>query len=228
MKLEIIRETLKNKSLKKEFALITDLINSESEIFFPGHDLSEMFSKYSKEIEKIFNLNKNTIIENSEIFVQTYKNPIKVIIVGAVDISIYLIDFAKNLNFEIIIVDPRGYFASKERFPYIKIINKWPNEAFNEIETNSKTALVTLTHDPKIDDPALKYALKNKFFYIGALGSKKTHEKRCSRLIEAGFKEMELEKINGPIGIKLGGKSPSEIALSIISQLVSEKYKNKI
>ena len=226
MKLEIIRETLKNKSLKKEFALLTNLINGESEIFFPGHDLSEMFSKYSEEIEKIFNLNKSGIIENSEIFVQTYKNPIKVIIVGAVDISIYLIDFAKNLNFEIIIVDPRGYFASKERFPDTKIINKWPNEAFDEIETNTKTALVTLTHDPKIDDTALQYALKNKFFYIGALGSKKTHEKRCSRLEEAGFKEIELEKINGPIGIKLGGKSPSEIALSIISQLVSEKYKN--
>ena len=225
MKIEIIRETLKNKSLNKEFALITNLINGESEIFFPGHNLSEMFSKYSEEIEKIFNLNKNCIIENSEIFVQTYKNPIKVIIVGAVDISIYLIDFAKNLNFEIIIVDPRGYFASKERFPYTKIINKWPNEAFDEIETNTKTALVTLTHDPKIDDPALQYALKNKFFYIGALGSKKTHEKRCSRLVEAGFKKVELEKINGPIGIKLGGKSPSEIALSIISQLVSEKYK---
>ena len=228
MKLEIIRETLKNKSLKKEFAVITNLINGESEIFFPGHNLSEMFSKYSEEIEKIFHLNKNGVIENSEIFVQTYKNPIKVIIVGAVDISIYLIDFAKNLNFEIIIVDPRGYFASKERFPDTKIINKWPDEAFDEIETNSSTALVTLTHDPKIDDPALQYALKNKFFYIGALGSKKTHEKRCSRLIEAGFKEIELEKINGPIGIKLGGKSPSEIALSIISQLVSEKYKNKI
>ena len=228
MKIETIRQTLKNKSLKKEFALLTNLINGESEIFFPGHDLSEMFSKYSEEIEKIFNLNKNGIIENSEIFVQTYKNPIKVIIIGAVDISMHLIDFAKNLNFEIIIVDPRGYFASKERFPDTKIINKWPNEAFDEIETNSSTALVTLTHDPKIDDPALQYALKNKFFYIGALGSKKTHEKRCSRLIEAGFKEMELEKINGPIGIKLGGKSPSEIALSIISQLVSEKYKNKI
>ena len=225
MKIEIIREILKNKSLKKEFALMTNLNNGESEIFFPGKNLSGMYSKYSREIEKTFRLNKNGIIENSEIFIQTYKNPIKVIIVGAVDISIYLIDFAKNLNFEIIIVDPRGYFASKERFPNTKIINKWPNEAFDEIETNSNTALVTLTHDPKIDDPALKYALKNKFFYIGALGSKKTHEKRCSRLVESGFKKVELEKINGPIGIKLGGKSPSEIALSIISQLVSEKYK---
>ena len=94
--------------------------------------------------------------------------------------------------------------------------------------TNTRTALVTLTHDPKIDDPALKYALKKKFFYIGALGSKKTHEKRCLRLIEAGFTKKEIESINGPIGIKLGGKSPSEVALSIISQLVSEKYKNKI
>ena len=228
MKIETIRKTLKNKSLKKEFALITNLINGESEIFFPGHNLSGMFLNYSEEIEKIFHSNKSGIIENSEIFVQTYKNPIRVIVVGAVDISMYLIDFAKNLNFEIIIVDPRGYFASKKRFPDTKIINKWPNEAFDEIETNSSTALVTLTHDPKIDDPALQYALKNKFFYIGALGSKKTHEKRCSRLIDANFKKTDVERINGPIGIKLGGKSPSEIALSIISQIVSEKYKNKI
>ena len=227
MKIEIIKEALKNKSLKKEFAIITNLISGNSEIFFPGYNLTGVFSKYLDEIEKIFHLNKNGIIENSEIFVQTFKNPIKVIVVGAVEISMYLIDFAKSLNFEIIIVDPRGYFASKERFPDIKIINKWPNEAFNEIETNSKTALVTLTHDPKIDEPALQYALKNKFFYIGALGSKKTHEKRCFRLIEAGFKKSDLEMINGPIGIKLGGKSASEIALSIISQLVSKKYEDR-
>ena len=228
MKIEIIRETLKNKSLKKEFALITNLINGDSEIFIPGINLTGIFSKYFNEIEKTFISNKNCIIENSEIFVQTFKNPIKVIIVGAVDISMHLINFAKNLNFEIIIIDPRGYFASKERFRDTKIINKWPNEAFNEIETNSKTALVTLTHDPKIDDDALHYALKNKFFYIGALGSKKTHEKRCLRLIDANFKKTDIERINGPIGIKLGGKSPSEIALSIISQIVSEKYKNKV
>ena len=228
MKIEIIRETLKNKSLKKEFALITNLINGDSEIFIPGINLTGIFSKYFNEIEKIFYSNKNCIIENSEIFVQTFKNPIKVIIVGAVDISMHLINFAQNLNFEIIIIDPRGYFASKERFRDTKIINKWPNEAFNEIETNSKTALVTLTHDPKIDDDALHYALKNKFFYIGALGSKKTHEKRCLRLMDANFKKTDIERINGPIGIKLGGKSPSEIALSIISQIVSEKYKNRV
>ena len=227
MKLETIQKTLKNKSLRKEFAIITNLKNGDSEIFIPGVNLTGVFSKYTNEINELFNSNKNSLIENSEIFVQTFKNPIKVIVVGAVHISTYLTDYAKNLDFEIIIIDPRGYFASRERFPLTNIINKWPNEAFKEIETNQRTALVALTHDPKIDDPALHYALKNKFFYIGALGSKKTHEKRCSRLIDAGFKKADVELINGPIGIKLGGKSPSEIALSIISQLVSEKYKNK-
>ena len=225
MKIKTLQEILKNKSLKREFAVLTNLKNGDSEIFLPNQNLKGIFSEYKDEIEKIFNSSKSNILQNEEIFVQTIKNPIKVVIVGAVHITEYLIDFAKGLNFDITIIDPRGFFASKEKFPDTKIINKWPNEAFNEIETNSRTALIALTHDPKIDDPALQYGLKKKFFYIGALGSKKTHEKRCQRLIETGIKEEEVKLINGPIGIKLGGKSPSEIALSIVAQLVSEKYK---
>ena len=225
MKIKTLQEILKNKSLKREFAVLTNLKNGDSEIFLPNQNLKGIFSEYKDEIEKIFNSSKSNILQNEEIFVQTIKNPIKVVIVGAVHITEYLIDFAKALNFDITIIDPRGFFASKEKFPDTKIINKWPNEAFNEIETNSRTALIALTHDPKIDDPALQYGLKKKFFYIGALGSKKTHEKRCQRLIETGIKEEEVKLINGPIGIKLGGKSPSEIALSIVAQLVSEKYK---
>ena len=103
--------------------------------------------------------------------------------------------------------------------------SKWPKEAFQDIETNQNSALIALTHDPKIDDPALQHAIKNNFFYIGALGSKKTHENRCKRLKEAGFKDEEIKRIFGPIGIKLGGRSAPEIALSIIAQLVSEAYK---
>ena len=225
MKIKTLQEILKNKSLKREFAVLTNLKTGDSEIFLPNQNLKGIFSEYKDEIEKIFNSSKSNILQNEEIFVQTIKNPIKVVIVGAVHITEYLIDFAKGLNFDITIIDPRGFFASKEKFPDTKIINKWPNEAFNEIETNSRTALIALTHDPKIDDPALQYGLKKKFFYIGALGSKKTHEKRCQRLIETGIKEEEVKLINGPIGIKLGGKSPSEIALSIVAQLVSEKYK---
>ena len=149
----------------------------------------------------------------------------RLFIVGAVHIAQYLVDFAKSLNFEISIIDPRGYFASEQRFPDMKIINKWPDEAFKEIETNENTALIALTHDPKIDDPALQHALNKKFYYIGALGSKKTHENRCQRLKEAGFSDDQINSIHGPIGIKLGGKSAPEIALSIIAQLVSETYK---
>ena len=129
------------------------------------------------------------------------------------------------MNFEISIIDPRGYFASEQRFPDMKIINKWPNEAFKEIETNENSALIALTHDPKIDDPALQHALNKKFYYIGALGSKKTHENRCQRLKDAGFSSEQINSIHGPIGIKLGGRSAPEIALSIIAQLVSETYK---
>jgi xanthine dehydrogenase accessory factor len=107
----------------------------------------------------------------------------------------------------------------------MKIINKWPDEAFKEIEADSNTALIALTHDPKIDDPALQHAIKKKFYYIGALGSKKTHENRCKRLKKSGFSDQEINLIYGPIGIKLGGRSAPEIALSIIAQLVAETYK---
>ena len=225
MKFETLKEIVKKKSSKKEFAILTNLKNGNCEVYEQEKNLSEEFEKYKSEITKFFKLKKNGIIEGSDIFIETYVRPIKVIIVGAVHIAQYIIDFCKSLNFEITIIDPRGYFASEQRFPDIKIINKWPDDAFNEIETNSNTALIALTHDPKIDDPALQHALKNKFYYIGALGSKKTHENRCKRLKDAGFTEFEINSIHGPIGIKLGGKSAPEIALSIIAQLVSETYK---
>ena len=183
------------------------------------------FEKYKDQINEFYKNKKNGIIENTNIFVETYIRPIKVIIVGAVHIAQYLINYAKSLNFEIIVIDPRGYFATEQRFPGIKIINKWPDEVFKEMETNSNMALIALTHDPKIDDPALQHALNKKFYYIGALGSKKTHANRIKRLKESGFNEDEINSIHGPIGIKLGGKSAPEIALSIIAQLVSETYK---
>ena len=225
MKLQTLKSIIEKKKNKSEFAIITNLKTGESEIFEKDKPLSKEMEVYSNQINEFFKSKKNGVIENSEIFVETYILPIKVIIVGAVHIAQYLVDFAKSLNFEISIIDPRGYFASEQRFPDMKIINKWPDEAFQEIETNENTALIALTHDPKIDDPALQHALKKKFYYIGALGSKKTHENRCQRLKEAGFSDDQINSIHGPIGIKLGGRSAPEIALSIIAQLVSETYK---
>ena len=227
MKLKILREIIKKKENKDEFAIITNISNGESCVFEKNRPLEKNFNKYSDQINSFFKSKKNGLIEGSDIFVETYIRPIKVIIVGAVHIAQYLVDFANSLNFEIYIIDPRGYFASEQRFPGMEIINKWPEETFKEIETDSNTALIALTHDPKIDDPALHHALKKKFYYIGALGSKKTHENRCKRLKEAGFKEEEINLIHGPIGIKLGGKSAPELALSLITQLVSETHNNK-
>ena len=225
MKLQTLKSIIEKKKNKSEFAIITNLKTGESEIFEKDKPLSKEMEIYSNQINEFFKSKKNGVIEKSEIFVETYILPIKVIVVGAVHIAQYLVDFAKSLNFEISIIDPRGYFASEQRFPDMKIINKWPNEAFKEIETNENTALIALTHDPKIDDPALQHALKKKFYYIRALGSKKTHENRCQRLKEAGFNDEQINSIHGPIGIKLGGRSAPEIALSIIAQLVSETYK---
>ena len=224
MKKDLLKEIIKKKDKKIEFSIITNLENGESCIFEKDKPLNKNFEEYKNKIISQFNKKKNGIIDDTNIFVENYIRPIKVFVVGAVHIAQYLIIFAKSLNFEIIIIDPRGYFASEQRFPGIKIINKWPKEAFEEIKSDQDSALIALTHDPKIDDPALKYALKNKFFYIGALGSKKTHSNRCTRLKESGFTDTEINKIFGPIGFKLGGRSAPEIALSIIAQLISKVY----
>jgi len=225
MQLKTLQEIIIKKENKSEFAIVTNLATGDSEIFEKGKSLSKDFEKFVDQINIFYQSKKNGIIEGTDIFVENYIRPIKVIIVGAVHIAQYLVDFANSLNFEISVIDPRGYFATEQRFPNMKIINKWPDEAFKEIETDSNTALIALTHDPKIDDPALQHALNKKFYYIGALGSKKTHENRCQRLIEAGFSKEQINSIHGPIGIKLGGRSAPEIALSIIAQLVSETYK---
>ena len=225
MKKQLLKEIIEKKEKKIEFAIITNLESGESCIFEKDKNIDKNFEKYLDKINLFYDQKKNGVIENTNIFVEIYIRPIKVIIVGAVHIAQYLVDFAKSLNFEISIIDPRGYFATKQRFPGIKIINKWPKEAFEEIKADQNSALIALTHDPKIDDSALQHALKKKFYYIGALGSKKTHENRCKRLKESGFSETEINSIHGPIGIKLGGRSAPEIALSIISQLVAETYK---
>jgi len=225
MRKKLLEEIIKKKKNKTEFSIIVNLENGDQCIYEKKNSLDKNFEKYKDKIEFCYKNKKNGIIENTNIFIENYILPIKVIIVGAVHISQYLINFAKSLNFEITIIDPRGYFASEQRFPDIKIINKWPKDAFSEIKTDHNTALIALTHDPKIDDPALHHALKNNFFYIGALGSKKTHENRRTRLKDSGFTNQQINKIYGPIGIKLGGKSAPEIALSIIAQLVSETYK---
>ena len=228
MKLKVLKEVIKKKENRSEFAIITNLETGNSEIFEPNIVISEDFEKYKDKINGFYKDKKSGVIEDTDIFIESYSRSIRVFIVGAVNIAQYLVDYIKNLNFEIIVIDPRGYFAGRQRFSGIRIINEWPNEAFKKVNTDSDTALITLTHDTKIDDPALQHALKKNFYYIGALGSKKTHISRCERLKLAGFNEDKIKLIHGPIGINLGGKSASEIALSIAAQLVAETNKKWI
>ena len=145
----------------------------------------------------------------------------RLFIVGAVHIAQALISLAKTADFEIILIDPRDHFATKDRFPNCKIINEWPDTALSNFILDKATHLVTLTHDPKIDDPALIYTLKKDIGYIGSLGSKKTHNKRCERLIDIGFCQSDLSKIHGPIGLNIKAKTPAEIAISIMAEIIN-------
>lgn len=225
MKIDLLSKVIELKSKKKEFSIITDLQTAKNYVYDPDCKLDKDLEDFKINIKESFTNRKDGMIKDTNFFIKNYFRPIQVVIVGAVHIAQYFVEFAKNLNIEINIIDPRGYFASEKRFPDTNIINQWPKDAFKKISLNERTALIALTHDPKIDDPAIQEALKRKCFYIGALGSKNTHKNRCERLKENGFKDDEIQKIFGPIGIKFGGRSAPEIALSIIFQLMTEIYR---
>jgi xanthine dehydrogenase accessory factor len=154
------------------------------------------------------------------IFLNVYVPPARLIIVGAVHIAQTLAPMATMLNFDVTVVDPRGAWATSERFPDVKVIQDWADEAFQAMGLDVSTAVVTLTHDPKLDDPALESALKSDVFYVGALGSKRTHAKRKERLAEVGITDEMFARIHGPVGLNIGAKSPAEIAVSILGQIV--------
>ena len=163
----------------------------------------------------------STYDKTKEEFIHVIDPKPRLFIVGAVHIAQALISLAKTADFEIILIDPRDHFATKDRFPNCKIINEWPDTALSNFILDKATHLVTLTHDPKIDDPALIYTLKKDIGYIGSLGSKKTHNKRCERLIDIGFCQSDLSKIHGPIGLNIKAKTPAEIAISIMAEIIN-------
>ena len=155
-----------------------------------------------------------------KVFLNVYVPPPRLIIVGAVHIAQSLAPMATMLEFDVTVVDPRGAWATANRFPGVKVIQDWADEAFQAMGLDVSTAVVTLTHDPKLDDPALEAALKSDVFYIGALGSRRTHAKRKERLAEVGITEEQFARVHGPIGLNIGAKSPAEIAVSILGQII--------
>src|SRR6202012_1520476 len=159
-------------------------------------------------------------VGGAKIFLNVYVPPPRLIIVGAVHIAQSLAPMATMLEFDVTVVDPRGAWATSQRFPGVKVIQDWADEAFQEMGLDVSTAVVTLTHDPKLDDPALEAALKSDVFYIGALGSRRTHAKRKERLAEVGITDEMFQRVHGPVGLNIGAKSPAEIAVSILGQII--------
>jgi xanthine dehydrogenase accessory factor len=160
------------------------------------------------------------------LFVRSYARPPRLIVVGAAHISQFLAPMAALAGFEVIVIDPRRAFASTERFPGVTLIDAWPDQAFAGLKLDATSAVVTLTHDPKIDDPALIAALGSPVFYVGALGSKRTHAKRVERLIEAGLGD-RVARIHAPVGLDLGGRAPREIAVSILAEVIQVRYRGE-
>ena len=158
-------------------------------------------------------------IEGQSWFLGVFNPPLDLVIVGAAHIAQPLSTMAQMAGYGVRIVDPRTAFATSERFPGLPISHEYPDEALAKAPLGSRSALVALTHDPKVDDPALTTALRSPCFYIGALGSKKNHAARLARLKESGFSDADLARIHGPIGLSIGAKSPAEIAVSILAEM---------
>jgi xanthine dehydrogenase accessory factor len=159
--------------------------------------------------------------EGSTWFLTVFNPPLDLAIIGAVHIAQPLARMAALADYAVRIIDPRTAFATEERFPGVALSHEWPDEALAATPLTPRSAIVALTHDPKLDDPALTVALRSPAFYIGALGSKQTHARRLERLKEAGFSDAELARIHGPIGLKIGAKSPAEIAVSVLGEMTA-------
>jgi len=163
--------------------------------------------------------------DGERLFVQVHNPPWRMLIVGAVHIAQPLARMAALAGYQVAVIDPRGAFATAERFPEVAVSDEWPDEALERLAPDARTAVVTLTHDPKLDDPALEVALRSAAFYVGSLGSTRTHAKRVARLAEAGIGAAAIARIHGPIGLALGAKSPAEIAVSILAQVIAARRK---
>lgn len=190
--------------------------------------LNQRAAIYGEQVIPIFSSGRKTFQVDSEtvdVFFEVLAPPPKLVVVGAVHVAIALVELARQLGFETIVIDPRGVFATEDRFDAAdRLIKSWPDEALDEVGLDESTYLVLLSHDLKIDLPALRKSLRSSVRYVGALGSNKTHQKRVDALREEGFSDEELTRIHAPIGLDLGGRRAEEIALSIIAQIVAVQH----
>jgi xanthine dehydrogenase accessory factor len=205
---------------RRPVALLTHLATGERRLAHSSSDVTQGLTPF---LEEAFRRDKSLVAagEHGDVFIDVFNPRVRLIIAGATHIAQPLAAMARALDYDVIIIDPRHAFATEERFGSVKLVREWPDEALPEIGVDARTALIALTHDPKIDDPCLIHALQSEAFYVGALGSKVTHAARVERLIEAGVPREAVGRIHAPIGLDIGAQGAAEIALSIIAEITA-------
>jgi LAO/AO transport system kinase len=224
---ELIERLLAERAAKRAATVVTRLADG-TQALVAGDEVSgelALTEAQREEVRRRLRSDKSGTLESSDgtLFARCYAQAPRMVIVGAVHITQALAPMAAMAGFEVVVIDPRRAFATAERLPGVTVTTEWPDEALARIGLDAQTAVVTLSHDPKLDDPALIAALQSPCFYIGALGSSRTHAKRVARLTEAGLADA-IPRIHAPVGLDLGGRSPSEIAVSVIAQVIQSRY----
>jgi xanthine dehydrogenase accessory factor len=220
MRLDILKSLNAERAARRAAIVVTDVASGEQR-FVRKQDVAA--DPLRETLEAALRSGKSGMVETPQgkAFLTVHVPPPRIVAIGAVHISQALAPMAKLLGYDVVIIDPRTAFATPERFPDVKLIAEWPDEALPPLGVDGYTAFVALTHDPKIDDPALTHALERDCFYIGALGSRKTHARRVDRLKAQGLGEDALARIHAPIGLAIGSVSPPEIALAIMGQITA-------
>lgn len=218
MKLDVLHDLNAERAARRAVVLVTDTASGAQRLVKAVHVKNDSLKDV---LEKRLRMAKSGMEDTPQgrVFLTVYVPSPKLVITGAVHISQALAPIGQLLGYDVTIVDPRTAFASIERFPDVKVIAEWPDVALPPLAIDHYTAFVALTHDPKIDDPALEHALARDCFYIGALGSMKTHAKRVERLKQAGIPEADLARIHAPIGLDIEAVSPAEIAVAIMGEI---------
>ena len=222
MQRDLLDRLLTLRAAKRPAALVTDLESGDQAVVDDG-GVAGALALGEAEIAAVMDAigdDRSGLESELDRFVQVFNPPLRLLVVGAVHIAQQLVPLATNAGYDVTVVDPRRAWASGERFPQIALVTEWPDEALESLAPDRRTAVVTLTHDPKLDDPALAAALTSPAFYIGALGSRRTQGKRLERLRAQGFDEAALARIHGPVGLDIGARSPAEIAVSILAQII--------
>jgi xanthine dehydrogenase accessory factor len=220
----VLLRLLEARGEKDPVVLVTELASGRQGLVFArpgdaGHDFHETVQEAAR---RALGADRSGIHEaenGDRYFLHVFNPPLRLLIVGAVHIAQSLAPMAALVGYDVTVVDPRGAFATVERFPGVHICDDWPDDALEVLSPDTRTAVVTLTHDPKLDDPALVGALRSRAFYIGCLGSRRTHQGRLRRLTKAGFGEADLARLHGPVGLAIGAESPAEIAMAIVAEM---------